>query len=566
MTLEMDITIKKCTEQWAIVFHIGEYLQYPYTGVWIQKPTEGFLVCWNTPNVEERIKPKDGSLVTGKKYSMKIEITQNTFVIYLDGIKTYQYSPCESHKLIKTPLYIGDRDSIPANATINNLKIKNYVKLKHSKFNEEEQKSILEDIKTISMPRLYDSYEQLPMRLKNSLHFRFECHKDLEFEFDFPNNWARKFDKNSLTKNQKIVYLTKPLSHLEFWTRKGLKVMPGKYSVCLRIKLDKFNFPGEWKFGTRGGPYCDRELIVNQLENCWRSVTKNCIYYKHKKGEGLLSKYKGNNKWFWVYFGDIEINENNNDDLLIHMLGANLDKCNGLGLDVIDFCKLEYNDTYLFNMMIKHIDNEVFYNTVGYEESLKLVKLIVEYAHHINFFDNHYNEQSNTSKAAANNTNEKTKLLLYASKHEIPDHIIEALEHVNFNFMDNKYLWYNFKSPFTNITAYKKAFHEAFKDKLSRFHEPISKRENAVKQDFINVANEIDLFDEETNNVLCEYLLHKVTNDIQYIKPWDCNHCSFVNRKCMINGLWRYYNQFNECGLCGYLRNEKLNIKYNVHG
>eukprot|EP01084_Bolivina_argentea_P100281 180091_1 len=52
----------------------------------------------------------------------------------------------------------------------------------------------------------------------------------------------------------------------------------------------------------------------------------------------------------------------------------------------------------------------------------------------------------------------------------------------------------------------------------------------------------------------------KMMKDKEKIRPWNCNNCEFLNDRFMVNGLWRYYNETNKCGLCGHSREHKTNI------
>eukprot|EP01084_Bolivina_argentea_P070072 127465_1 len=58
---------------------------------------------------------------------------------------------------------------------------------------------------------------------------------------------------------------------------------------------------------------------------------------------------------------------------------------------------------------------------------------------------------------------------------------------------------------------------------------------------------------------LSKYLYIKMMDDKENIRPWFCPTCQFLNCKLMIDGLWRYYNQGNKCGLCGDSQTEIVN-------
>eukprot|EP01083_Nonionella_stella_P141493 436093_1 len=99
---------------------------------------------------------------------------------------------------------------------------------------------------------------------------------------------------------------------------------------------------------------------------------------------------------------------------------------------------------------------------------------------------------------------------------------------------------------------------------LTKFYGPISKLHKASKHDFVTIAYDIGIFDDENMiHRLCAKLMERLFTDIERMKPWKCRACWFMNRKMMIGGLWCLYNQLNECGLCGEERH-KIN-KSNKH-
>eukprot|EP01084_Bolivina_argentea_P190538 327400_1 len=123
--------------------------------------------------------------------------------------------------------------------------------------------------------------------------------------------------------------------------------------------------------------------------------------------------------------------------------------------------------------------------------------------------------------------------------------IIKSLEQNNFAF-----------PPLSKDTNQQKmAFLTICKKSLMLYHTAICKNHiDITEQHFVNITNEIDLFDKETSQQLSYYLFKKILQDIERIKPWSCKHCWFKNRKMMIGGYFRYYNQLQWCGLCGKLR------------
>eukprot|EP01084_Bolivina_argentea_P223308 377859_1 len=100
-------------------------------------------------------------------------------------------------------------------------------------------------------------------------------------------------------------------------------------------------------------------------------------------------------------------------------------------------------------------------------------------------------------------------------------------------------------------------FMEKNRDKLLKFYEPISKGNKATKEHFLKIIEETHLFEIDNKTIaekLCNNLMYTLFTDIENTKTWQCNQCAFMNRKMMVNGLWRLYNQSNICGLCGFPR------------
>ena len=95
----------------------------------------------------------------------------------------------------------------------------------------------------------------------------------------------------------------------------------------------------------------------------------------------------------------------------------------------------------------------------------------------------------------------------------------------------------------------KKIFADYFGSALELFHGPISKLTKATKRDFEDVIKAINrkyshrLFNVDDSNELCRYLFKKLFHDLEHLKPWSCDRCHFSNRKMMVGGLWRLYNQ-----------------------
>ncbi len=212
------------------------------------------------------------------------------------------------------------------------------------------------------------------------------------------------------------------------------------------------------------------------------------------------------------------------------------------------------------------------------------------------------------------------KLLPNSTKHEVVDHILDALEQIGFDFVNNKFrnkilekslfqqfnkldlkgligsynkinlfeikleaigidvvvaehMYYkiidnnvngskaeirdfiiseldtNFYPLIKDSNQQKKVFGSLFKEHLEKFYEPICKLREARQQDFTQVIESINdiipLFDEDTGNKLCDYLFKKLFYDLEQVNQWRCSFCGFSNRKLMVGGLWRLYNQFS---------------------
>eukprot|EP01084_Bolivina_argentea_P223310 377862_1 len=135
------------------------------------------------------------------------------------------------------------------------------------------------------------------------------------------------------------------------------------------------------------------------------------------------------------------------------------------------------------------------------------------------------------------------RTLSNCQRHEVPYLIIEILTELNF------------------IDENTQEIPETFRNALEKYYDPISKLDKATQHDFVDITNSIikdtnfitldtDMIDE-----LCNKLIKQLFMDIEKTKPWKCN-CWFINRKIMVNGLWRLYNQLNVCGMCGAPRAE----------
>eukprot|EP01083_Nonionella_stella_P022304 61692_1 len=129
-----------------------------------------------------------------------------------------------------------------------------------------------------------------------------------------------------------------------------------------------------------------------------------------------------------------------------------------------------------------------------------------------------------------------SQVLPHCAKHEVPNLIRNVLDNVE---------------AFRGVKLKIEPNSKELRDRLMQYYEPISKSVEATLQDFVDVTNKIDVFDNETGNKLSEYLYEKLLSDTERIKPWTCDDCWFKNRKMMIGGYFRFYNRLHFCGLCG---------------
>eukprot|EP01083_Nonionella_stella_P068578 182235_1 len=69
----------------------------------------------------------------------------------------------------------------------------------------------------------------------------------------------------------------------------------------------------------------------------------------------------------------------------------------------------------------------------------------------------------------------------------------------------------------------------------------------------------MEIFNSDDAMVLSKYLYIKMMDDKERVRPWVCEMCQFLNCKRMVDGLWRYYNEAQNCGLCGVSRSKITN-------
>eukprot|EP01084_Bolivina_argentea_P069956 127233_1 len=205
------------------------------------------------------------------------------------------------------------------------------------------------------------------------------------------------------------------------------------------------------------------------------------------------------------------------------------------------------------------------------------LKCFRNYYNQVQFVSNVYFDQKQSDiddvKYEENNGCETIpQVLAGAAKHEVPNLVYNALnkissfqfEHKSIESQSTRRIERGKRDSIDVIQTTLRAssleeimsqeFKLKCKEDLMAFHAPISKSVEATLEDFIDVANKIDWIDEKTGKELSEHLYKTLLSDTERIKPWQCNHCRFVNRKMMVGGYFRFYNRLNSCGLCAYLR------------
>eukprot|EP01084_Bolivina_argentea_P173485 300502_1 len=102
-----------------------------------------------------------------------------------------------------------------------------------------------------------------------------------------------------------------------------------------------------------------------------------------------------------------------------------------------------------------------------------------------------------------------------------------------------------------DVFTKKQAFQNLYSKDLKKFEKPVKKREKVTFMDLYKVAKAVAVFDAKTADKLAQYLQVKIMRDKEKIVPWECQTCQFLNTPLVVNGLWRYYNEGNKCGMCG---------------
>eukprot|EP01083_Nonionella_stella_P269388 911391_1 len=127
--------------------------------------------------------------------------------------------------------------------------------------------------------------------------------------------------------------------------------------------------------------------------------------------------------------------------------------------------------------------------------------------------------------------------------------------------LDELYSGQKWKGIECDVFLQKEAFKELYSKDLTVLKEPIMKREKVKVKDLYKVAKEISIFTCDEAMSLSKYLYIKMMDDKEKARPWICKICDFLNCKRMVDGLWRYYNETNKCGLCGLDANDDESIQ-----
>eukprot|EP01083_Nonionella_stella_P014127 39751_1 len=236
-----------------------------------------------------------------------------------------------------------------------------------------------------SNPQFYSEYNALPSHLLSAAHHRLSCHDSLRVVHGNQHPWKYQQDEEAINEEHKIWYLD-TLCWLEF-NSNTTKVPPGRYAMCMRIKLNRFNFHGVWKIGDTKGKKTvalkDKKEDID--DECMITEDKTCILYQHGQGKGILGE-EVNKGWVWMYFGDFEIKDDpeqkDGTEIMIHlailklrttMTNKRMYFFGGLGLDVMEIYKLD---------LIEHAMYELDKCCILLPD---IIELILQYAHDINF-------------------------------------------------------------------------------------------------------------------------------------------------------------------------------------
>ena len=227
--------------------------------------------------------------------------------------------------------------------------------------------------------QIIDKLNELPTHFSRAAHIRIPCDGNLGIVNS--GYWNTKEDKDAI--NNTVCYLNH-VCWLEFRNSMKIEVPPGKYALCMRMKLDAFRFHGVWKIGNdikskQVQPlqaYHRGRILRNDVDEEYKALD-DCIIYQHKVGEGIFKDHVENG-WFWVYFGEFEIKSGSDQLIHLHFLGGNTYGCRGLGLDVIEVYKLDSLNKEEVIKLIHELDDKCALLP-------EILQTIMEFANDINF-------------------------------------------------------------------------------------------------------------------------------------------------------------------------------------
>merc|ERR1712228_107730 len=126
-------TINSIPSGWASIFHCGNNDEVRMPGIWLHSDSDdmgaqhqGFTIVFSTiNNWNEYSQKATGPLQAGNSYHLEVRITQNSFVILLDGVIAHENYNYDAHTLNKQePCYLGDPWWEGADVVVKNLRVR----------------------------------------------------------------------------------------------------------------------------------------------------------------------------------------------------------------------------------------------------------------------------------------------------------------------------------------------------------------------------------------------------------------------------------------------------------
>ena len=129
--IEFDIVINSFPGGWANIIHCGNVDGERQPGIWLHPDSDnsgathqGFHISYSkTSNGNPWINP-DPALVTGQSYNVVLEVTQNSFVVTIDGIERFRDDAYGPHPTFPSRnCYVSDPWYPAADVVVSNLRI-----------------------------------------------------------------------------------------------------------------------------------------------------------------------------------------------------------------------------------------------------------------------------------------------------------------------------------------------------------------------------------------------------------------------------------------------------------